>query len=222
MLWMWESGCRDNPSGSFSGETTQIHCVPAFSSTIGPRTLGCQFMCMSCVPLVCLSVHTSTNNLLPNVFQTLCTNTGLDLTSPCAVSLEAAGHSFHRSVNMWDTSVRPVHFFSVVWALLSPLLPCIYRFSWVQRSNHSRTGAASTREEFFLGISSCLSLSHPFVLLLSSLHSVDEFCDSTRLYSDARVDWLKLLHRNEEVGRCFVAHRDLQYAEAVMLHVLLY
>lgn len=34
----------DNPSGSFSGETTQIHSIPAFSSATSPRTLGCRFI----------------------------------------------------------------------------------------------------------------------------------------------------------------------------------
>lgn len=91
-------GCRDIPSGSFSGETTQILSIPAFSSTIGPRTLGCQFMSMSYVLLVCLSVDVSIYNLLPLFFKSSAQKLALTSPwnpSPCAVCLRTTNYNFH-------------------------------------------------------------------------------------------------------------------------------
>lgn len=42
VLWMRENGCRDNPSGSFSGGTTQIHSIPTFSCTTAQHAPGCR------------------------------------------------------------------------------------------------------------------------------------------------------------------------------------
>lgn len=63
------NGCEDNPSGSFSGETTQIHSIPAFSLTISPRTLGCRFMRVP-HPFGCPSVDMAIYNPMQLFFKT--------------------------------------------------------------------------------------------------------------------------------------------------------
>lgn len=113
---MRENGCRDNPSGSFRGETTQIHSIPSFSPTIGLRTLGCQFMCMPYVPLVCLGVDVAVYNplqlFLKSSMQNLALTSSWNL-SLCAVCLQTT--DFRWSINVQDTWARPIHFVSVWW-----------------------------------------------------------------------------------------------------------
>ena len=217
MLWMRENGCRDNPSGAFSGETTQIHSIPAFSSTIGPRTLGCQFMCMSYVPLVCLSVYVSTNYLFPMFLksssQTLALTSCLHVQFPFERQVTTSNEASTSRTPTWDWSPSSLSFLYSMIIPVSNVFLYLYIQMWAKKTFLGPTSTAGlcstvglcpTRNIFFRLFS--MSLKIAIFLPLSSLHSWDEYCDSTCLYMHVHLDWWKLFHRSKEVVGCLATH----------------
>lgn len=106
------NGCGDNPSGSFSGETTQIHSIPAFSSTLKVHAHWGAGLCESHIHLGVrvwiwpYIIQCSYFSKPPQEYWARLP-AGICL---CSLSSTKTNHNVHCHINVWDSSAGTVLF----------------------------------------------------------------------------------------------------------------